>query len=686
MSIEAQRDQTEQQRPILEGKAFSIDFLSPAPEGFELVTRTLISRQQAFHAVATGLVEQSEDNLTDLEKDEKVHDQIHTWRKGINQGNASEVQFQAKKNPDAHPLRQPDFEHKFNMTNVDQNGNRLVFDVTSTTYVMYNEDTLGFAKPENRAIGEKLASPTGAAMILFTTEEDGSSKMIVQHRGDNGSYKDQPGASIAGIVKHDIYPLSEVDKTKRGKPKEVTNDSIKADLRKEAEEELGIPAEYLPDIRFVGRSTDKVKIHKEILAVGKTNLTAAQVEEMAEKNLSKPQRPFNFAERMYVLPATPDAIETLTCEVECPLPPTHNANFLAAGYILMLQKEGLTAAEEWMQRVGQKALANYEHINDLIQKNTSGQEQEYNPKKKPSEQGLPSSTEALQAKGLIATEIPESKPTEEKKETERTVRSAVFIDLDGPIVAPKSREVNMEPIAEIARLLQEGIPVAANTGRSLEWVSTNIKLREYFDTHGINPSYLKNFLVVGEKGAVHYEFDEKGNPIMKTESEYSMPQDLQDTVKAIVNKYSYAMFYDKTKQTMISVEMIPDYDIEQFKIDQGLLVGDLNSILEHRNAQNKYRVSPTKIATDIEDKRVGKDLGARVIIDWMTRKGIKAASVTAIGDSTEDEKMAEEASRQGIPTTFYYVGDGELPGQQDYKVVNTEKKFTDATADILRKI
>lgn len=272
------------------------------------------------------------------------------------------------------------------------------------------------------------------------------------------------------------------------------------------------------------------------------------------------------------------------------------------------------------------------------------------------------------------------------KEGERTVRAAVFIDLDGPLVDPKSRNVNPEPIVELARLLQEEIPVAANTGRSLQWVSENIKIREYFDEHGIDPSHLQNLLIVGEKGAVHYEFDENGNPIMKTESEYSMPQDLQESAKELVGKYSKNMFYDQTKRTMISIEMIPGHDIEQFKIDQGLLVGDLHNLLQHRGVDDKYRVSPTKIATDIEDKRVGKDLGARVIIGWLKRKGIKAESVTAIGDSPEDEKMAEEAARQGIPTTFYFVGDGQLPEQQDYKVVNTEKKFTEATAAILRTI
>lgn len=116
--------------------------------------------------------------------------------------------------------------------------------------------------------------------------------------------------------------------------------------------------------------------------------------------------------------ATPKAIETLLTQVECPVPPTHSAAFLAAGYALVLKSEGLTKAQDWMSmmnikikentaRIDQKVRDFYKIHPDLLNeidpdrspRNPDG----YSTSRNPSEQGLPTFEEEMERTGLISS-------------------------------------------------------------------------------------------------------------------------------------------------------------------------------------------------------------------------------------------------------------------------------------------
>ena len=83
--------------------------------------------------------------------------------------------------------------------------------------------------------------------------------------------------------------------------------------------------------------------------------------------------------------------------------------------------------------------------------------------------------------------------------------------------------------------------------------------------------------------------------------------------------YCDTMFYDETKQTMISVELLSaeqmkETSFEDFKAAQKQLTIELHTLLASYHLDGDLRVDPTRIATDIENVHVGKALGARQFV------------------------------------------------------------------------
>lgn len=166
----------------------------------------------------------------------------------------------------------------------------------------------------------------------------------------------------------------------------------------------------------------------EFLLLGELNLTSSELEERA---LSAPRSKrkegdFHFEEKFVFIDATPDAIKKLLTEVKNPLPPTHLAAFVAAGYTLILDegrgKEGynreanLKKAEEWKKEVEEGVRRNYSEINRMVKENTLRKNgitnpenitrlidsvPGYDPKIPATQQGLPEMLSELYRCGLI---------------------------------------------------------------------------------------------------------------------------------------------------------------------------------------------------------------------------------------------------------------------------------------------
>src|SRR5882762_1145606 len=120
-------------------------------------------------------------------------------------------------------------------------------------------------------------------------------------------------------------------------------------------------------LRIVGVAQDNVKIHDELLLLAGTKLNTADIRRKSrESNRNRKLGEADFEEKFVDIPATPQAVETLLTDVKCPLPPTHYAAMVAAGYSLVLQESGAEAAEQWKRDLEPKMKANIDAMNQIV--------------------------------------------------------------------------------------------------------------------------------------------------------------------------------------------------------------------------------------------------------------------------------------------------------------------------------
>lgn len=307
---------------------------------------------------------------------------------------------------------------KIGIRNIQRNGNTLSVDVRPVSYPVYSIASDPTDKKENLDLG----AVTGTAAVLVTKDN----KLILQHRSPkNSPYGDMPGASFAGMVDAKMKRVVEEGNLKEvGIIEPIDTNYIKKSAAEERKQEIGLDESDITQFSIVGEARDHVREHDEFLLLAKTRLTAQEVAQKAAKaprseKKKGPSGDFHFEESFITLDATPEAIETLLTEVKCPLPPTHTAAFVAAGYHLIIESKGLTAANEWKKHLESKVKQNFEAMNAQVQAfykanpeklndNKPGKPKRnphgYEPYYTPVEQGLPSLQSELERTGLVTRE------------------------------------------------------------------------------------------------------------------------------------------------------------------------------------------------------------------------------------------------------------------------------------------
>lgn len=269
----------------------------------------------------------------------------------------------------------------------------------------------------------------------------------------------------------------------------------------------------------------------------------------------------------------------------------------------------------------------------------------------------------------------------------KTVDHMLIMDVDGVITNLKDKKANPQMLQYLYQELKKGIPLALNTGRSIEWVKNRV----------INPliekvkdkSILHNFLALGEKGGTWAEFDENGNLLESKNDNISVPKDIQKEVRNLINnEYSDSMFFDESKLTMISTEMKDGHSLEDYKEKQRILSSELQTLLTDKHLAEKFKVDPTTIAVDIENKYVGKGFAVKRMIEWVKSRGIKPQMFIAFGDSSSsDISMAEEIHSQGLSVEFVYVGKEHIDASSfPFTIHQTQTKFEKGTLEFLQTL
>jgi HAD superfamily hydrolase (TIGR01484 family) len=264
--------------------------------------------------------------------------------------------------------------------------------------------------------------------------------------------------------------------------------------------------------------------------------------------------------------------------------------------------------------------------------------------------------------------------------------NAYIFDVDGVITEPALKKVEQKEILQkIARLLADNNPVALNTGRSLTWINERVidPLLKYIT----DKADLENLFPVGEKGGTWLTFDKDGNIQHHKDETISTPSELQNKIKDLIkNNYSESMFYDNTKETMISTEMHDSYSISEYKQLQDKLVKQMNDLLNNMNLSQTLKIDPTTIATDIENKTVGKDFAVKRIIEYINDLGLKIQKFIAFGDSKSDIPMAAKLHEQKIPVELVYVGKNTFAeNEYPFPVTFTQEKFDKGTLEYLKQ-
>lgn len=281
-----------------------------------------------------------------------------------------------------------------------------------------------------------------------------------------------------------------------------------------------------------------------------------------------------------------------------------------------------------------------------------------------------------------------SAETETSPESEKVVAHAWLFDVDGVITHPEQKKVTEpELFNEIIKRLKNGEPVALVTGRSLIWMIERI----------INPlkakikdkSVLANFFAVGEKGGTWITFSQNGEMEENMDQTISVPKFLQNEVRRLIEtQFSKNVFYDETKQTMISTEMKDNISVSEYRVHQEKLNRLLEALLVKHGLTRQFKVDPTRIATDVENTHVGKALGARKVLDWLKEKRIKPEIFLAFGDSKSDVGMVQELYQRNLPVEFVFVGEREqLEGTHlPFSVTFTQAQCEKGTLEYLQRV
>lgn len=234
-------------------------------------------------------------------------------------------------------------------------------------------------------------------------------------------------------------------------------------------------------------------------------------------------------------------------------------------------------------------------------------------------------------------------------------------------------------------LLKNQNIVSLNTGRSLSWTQERV----------INPlvqkiedkRLLENFIAVGEKGADWLVFEEgKFNKVI--DPTISVPKTIQTASRKLSEKFSDNMFFDETKETMISIEMADGGDIDEFGKNQKELIKELKHLLKELSYTQNYRIDPSKISTDIQHKGAGKALGARRIASFIKQKSLSPKKYICFGDSKSDVEMAFEFDNLKLKTQMIYVGNPSDMAdiEADFPISITKERFEKGTLEFLQAL
>jgi len=257
----------------------------------------------------------------------------------------------------------------------------------------------------------------------------------------------------------------------------------------------------------------------------------------------------------------------------------------------------------------------------------------------------------------------------------------LLLDVDGPIASPITRTIATPSIVtDLILLAGANVPIAFITGRSAAFI------RDEVVTPLLEAGLPAVFRMYGvcEKGAVWFPISTAGMGEVVVDDSVALPIAVVDKLRRLVaDDYSDTMFFDETKQAMVSVEQRTDVVHDSYLAAQGpfndaafaLLAGlGLGVRLGDRVAEDSdgavpFRIDPTIISTDIESVLLDKDNAAERALAFFAEGGPLPHLWRSVGDSRSDYLMADHLHSAGYDVSHVDVRPADGILDRPYPVI-----------------
>lgn len=256
----------------------------------------------------------------------------------------------------------------------------------------------------------------------------------------------------------------------------------------------------------------------------------------------------------------------------------------------------------------------------------------------------------------------------------------LLLDVDGPIASPVTRRVPEAIIRDLAILAAAGVPIAFITGRSMPFLRDHV-IAELLE-HGLADD--ARMYGVCEKGAVWFPISSRGLGESETDETVIIPEEVVDDIRRLVARdYADTMFFDETKQAMISIEQRQDVTNDDYRAAQAqfntaafALCADHGLGVKYEDQESAdaggsvpYRIEPTIISTDIESVTLDKDRAAERALDFFASNGPLPTLWRSVGDSRADYLMADHMHAAGHDVAHIDVRPSDGMLERPYPVI-----------------
>jgi hypothetical protein len=257
----------------------------------------------------------------------------------------------------------------------------------------------------------------------------------------------------------------------------------------------------------------------------------------------------------------------------------------------------------------------------------------------------------------------------------------LMLDVDGPIASPITRTISTPSIiTDLIALASANVPIAFITGRSADFISEQVITP--LIAAGL-PAEMRMYGVC-EKGAVWFPITASGMGEVVVDESVALPAALVERFRQLIaTDYSDTMFFDETKQAMVSVEQRTDVAHADFLVAQhsfnerayeilieaGVGVRFGNREVPNAAGELPFRIDPTIISTDIESVRLDKDHAAERALAFFAQSGDLPTLWRSVGDSRSDYLMADHLHAAGYDVAHIDVRPSDGVLDRPYPVI-----------------